>query len=382
MNLLEYQAKELFRQVGIPVLPSQRIDSLQDIKGLRVPYPVVLKSQVYAGERAKAGGIRFVENTIDAIAAAQIIFNLPIQDQYPDVLLAEARYQPHRELYLAVVLDQTLGRPVLLGSGEGGINVEAVMAAMQQVVVDQEFSPFYARRLTLLMGLQGQLIRVVSDVLEKMYTLFAQKDLDLLEINPLGVSVEGEVMALDGKVTVNDDALARHPELNALQLQPQNSRNPAPIDLPCGMSLVELEGSLGIVCNGAGLAMATLDMVFQASGRPAFALNLGGEASFSCSSFSLGERLTQGLAALPTEVNVKVLLLNLLSGTSSCQEVGQAIATYLRRRDRPRCPLVVRLAGAEYDSAKALLEVQGVPVFSDLDAAIAHAVDLTRPKAS
>jgi len=380
MNLLEYQAKELFRQVGIPVLPSQRIDSMQDIKGLSIPYPVVLKSQVYAGERARAGGIRFVENTIDAIAAAQIIFNLPIQGQYPDVILAEARYQPQRELYLAAVLDQTLSRPVLLGSAEGGVNVEAVMTNMQQVVVDQEFSPFYARRLALMMGLSGPLIRVVADVLEKMYTLFVQKDLDLLEINPLGVSVEGEVMALDGKVTVNDDALSRHSDLCNLHVQPEGSRNPIAPLLPPGMSLVELEGTLGIVCNGAGLAMATLDMVFQADGNPAFALNVGGEASFSCLTFSLEDRLIQGLQSLPSHHNLKGILINLVGGMSSCEGVGQAIATYARRRDRPRSPIVVRLSGKEFDAARKLLDKEGVPVFTDLDEAIAHALTLIRPK--
>jgi len=382
MNLLEYQAKELFRQVGIPVLPSQRIDSIQDIKGLQIPYPVVLKSQVYAGERAKAGGIRFVENTIDAIAAAQIIFNLPIQNQYPDVLLAEARYKPEQELYLAVVLDQTLGRPVLLGSSEGGVNVDAVMANMQQVVVEQEFSPFYARRLALQMGLKGPLIRVISDVVEKMYGLFAQHDLDLLEINPLGVSPEGEVMALDGKVTVNDDALARHPDLNVLQLQPDHSRNPIPPSLPDGMSLVELDGTVGIVCNGAGLAMATLDRAVQAGGKPAFALNIGGEACFSCQTFVLEERLAQGLAALPAHLNLQVLVINVLSGTASCQALGETIARYGRRRDRPRFPIVVRLIGEDFEAAKALLEPQGVAVFAEMDPALAHAIHLSRPKVS
>jgi succinyl-CoA synthetase beta subunit len=216
MDLLEYQAKSLFRQMAIPILPSQRIDNLADLKGLKIPYPVVLKSQVRAGGRGRAGGIKFVENTIDAVAAAQTIFNLPIEDEYPQVLLAEAKYNADQELYLAVLLDPVARRPVLLGSRQGGMDVEGSIEQMQQVAVDQEFSPFYARRLTLKMGLQGDLIQSVSTIVEKMYRLFVEKDLDLVEINPLGISPRGEVMALDGKVTANDDALGRHPDLAAL----------------------------------------------------------------------------------------------------------------------------------------------------------------------
>ncbi|MBD0393360.1 MAG: acetate--CoA ligase family protein, partial [Microcoleus sp. C1-bin4] len=226
MDLLEYQAKSLFRQMAIPILPSQRIDNLADLKGLKIPYPVVLKSQVRAGGRGRAGGIKFVENTIDAVAAAQTIFNLPIEDEYPQVLLAEAKYNADQELYLAVLLDPVARRPVLLGSRQGGMDVEGSIEQMQQVAVDQEFSPFYARRLTLKMGLQGDLIQSVSTIVEKMYRLFVEKDLDLVEINPLGISPRGEVMALDGKVTANDDALGRHPDLAALSEKRQSSGLP------------------------------------------------------------------------------------------------------------------------------------------------------------
>jgi succinyl-CoA synthetase beta subunit len=216
MDLLEYHAKHLFREIGIPVLPSQTIDRPSDLKTLKIPYPVVLKSQVPKGSRGKVGGIRFVENTIDAIAAAQIIFHLPIMGQYPQVLLAESRYNAEREFYLAVALDYILRRPVLLGSPQGGIDSAAVRAKMQQVIVDGEFSPFYARRLAVKMGLEGKLILSVSAIVEAMYKLFIQKDLDMVEINPLGVSPQGEVMALDGKVIVNDAALGRHPDLALL----------------------------------------------------------------------------------------------------------------------------------------------------------------------
>ncbi|NEO26228.1 MAG: succinate--CoA ligase subunit beta, partial [Kamptonema sp. SIO4C4] len=169
MDLLEYQAKELFREVGIPVLPSQPIADSREIKQLRVSYPIVLKSQVRSGGRAKAGGIRFAENTIDAIAAAQTILNLPISGEYPQLLLVEARYEVQREIFLAIVLDYQLNHPILLGSACGGIQVEDLLKNMHKVVIDEDFSPFYARRLAIQMGLQGDMIRTISDIVQKMF---------------------------------------------------------------------------------------------------------------------------------------------------------------------------------------------------------------------
>ncbi|MFO0409085.1 MAG: ATP-grasp domain-containing protein, partial [Dolichospermum sp.] len=213
MDLLEYQVKEWFGKIGIPVLPSQRIDHPTDLKRLKIPYPIVLKSQVQGGEREKAGGVRIVETTIDAIAAAQNIFNLPIWGQFPEVLLAESKYDAQEEFYLAVVLDTALCRPVLLGCTEANIDWETAGEKFQHVVVEQEFSQFYARRLALKMGLQGTLMQSVSNIVEKLYQLFIQRDLDLVEINPLGVNSMGQVMALNGKIRVNERAINRHPEI-------------------------------------------------------------------------------------------------------------------------------------------------------------------------
>ncbi|MGG6294137.1 ATP-grasp domain-containing protein [Leptolyngbya sp. AN02str] len=382
MDLLEYQAKELFKHVGIPVLPSQRIDSLQDIKGLKIPYPVVLKSQVYAGGRAKAGGIRFVENTIDAVAAAQAMFHLPILGQPPNVLLAEARYKPRQELYLAIALDRSVGRPVLLGSQAGGIEVETALNQVQQVLVDQDFSPFYARRLAILMGLEGRLIQSVSSVLEKMYALFEQFDLDVLEINPLAVSPDGEVMALDGKVTVNDNALDRHPEILALGTQPPPAHQRIREELPAGMSLVELDGDIGILCNGAGLAMATMDLVLSAKGRAANFLNVGGEGTHGAPPETLAQRVQAGMELMSRDRTIRAVLINVLGSVTGCTVIAEAIAQGLQSlSSRQRSAYVVRLLGRQFDQAKAHLAELNVPVYEDLDQAIARVVALTQQKA-
>jgi succinyl-CoA synthetase beta subunit len=378
MDLLEYQSKELFRQIGIPILPSQCIDHCRDLKTLKLSYPVVLKSQVYAGGRGKAGGVKFVENTIDAVAVAQAIFNLPIKGQYPEVLLAEAKYDSDQELYLAVALDDTACRPVLLGSQAGGSKIELTMQQLHQVVVEQEFSPFYARRLALKMGLQGKLIQPVSAIVEKMYHLFVQKDLDLVEINPLAVSSNNQLMALDGKVVVNDAALGRHPDLAVLQAQmPLRSRTIAPSNL----NLVELDGNIGVLCNGTGLTMATLDLIHKTGGKPAGFVNLG-QCFSSQASMPFQRRIEQGLELVTQARGVKVVLVNILSSFISGVQIAEAIASYLQRQPYShRTPLlVVRVVGSQLEQARERLASLEVPVLDYLDGAIAQAVSLGKSK--
>ncbi|MEW6495043.1 MAG: ATP-grasp domain-containing protein [Cyanobacteriota bacterium] len=332
MDLLEYQAKELFREIGIPVLPSQRIDHPTDLKRLEIPYPVVLKSQVPTGGRGRAGGIRFVENTIDAIAAARAIFNLPILGRYPKVLLAEARYDAEQELYLAVILDYALGRPVLLGSATGGINVESVIEHMQRVVVEQEFSPFYARRLILKMGLQGDLIESVSGIVQKMYELFVQKDLDLVEINPLGISSTGEVMALDGKISVNENALGRHTELlNLASTIPEGKANQQLLNRPfTELNWTDTEGNIGILCNDSCLASATLDLVYRAKGKPASCLIVGGYANWDAWSVSSPvQQLQNALEQFIVAQGITVVLVNILSSPAASAKVAEVITNHL-----------------------------------------------------
>jgi succinyl-CoA synthetase beta subunit len=427
MDLLEYQAKELFREMGIPVLPSQRIDHPKDLKGLKIPYPVVLKSQVRATGRGKAGGINFVENTIDAVAAAQMIFNLPIMGEYPEVLLAEAKYDTEKELYLAVVLDQTVRRPVLLGSQQGGTSTESAMEKMQQVVVTDEFSPFYARRLVLKMGLSGILVKSVSAIVEKMYRLFVAKDLDLVEINPLGISRSGEVMALDGKVSANDEAIFRHEDLAKLSQKITCRVNgELSLDTSRDLNFVTLDGNIGILCNGVGLTMATLDLIHLYGGKLANFVNLGGDARCDFSRDSLRDsfasrlcdRLELGLNLIGKDPNVKAILVNLIGSAIDCELAAEVISAYLQGIPRSaiapfvhtdedvlaltqgigpnasveadadtdnsidflsgKPKLIVRLVGNRFAEAKKTLSAIKVPLMDNLDEAIKRTVAIVQ----
>ncbi|MEA5541506.1 ATP-grasp domain-containing protein [Limnoraphis robusta Tam1] len=392
MDLLEYQAKALFREMNIPVLPSQRIDRAQDLKGLRIPYPVVLKSQVRSGGRGKAGGIRFVENTIDAVAAANAIFNLPIRDEYPQVLLAEGKYNADQEFYLAVTLDPVSRRPILLGSSKGGVEVEESISEVQKVVVEREFSPFYARHLSVKMGLQQDLILAVSNIIEKMYHLFVQKDLDLVEINPLGISPSGEVMALDGKVSLNDNALGRHEDLAALienhHLLPQVTGQDIPsFAFPCEfdrmlqpqLKWMEAEGNIGLLCNGVDLTMATVDLIVQQKGKLAHFLDLQAE-DYTELTDNWRDRLYQGLELVSQSKKVKVVLVNLLSHFVTAEKTVSEIANYLTRKvqigDVPQ--FVLRLTVNPSREIQDQLTQLPVQVTDSLDEAVKLAVSLAK----
>ena len=337
MDLLEYQAKELFHQVGIPILPSQTIGDPSELKRLQIPYPVVLKSQVRAGGRGRAGGIRFVENTIDAIAAARTIFNLPIMGEYPEVILAEARYNTEEEFFLAVLLDYQLQRRVLLGSTKGGIDLDTLLAHMQKVVVEEEFSPFYARRLAIKMGLQGPLIQSVSSTIEKMYYLFSEKDLDLVEINPLGVSVDGELMALDGKISFNNAAIKRHPDIVSLTApkktvveQCESELDPSAaveIPIPRWLDRIDEKGNIGIICNSLGLAMSIWDLIVQDKGKPACCLTIGEDTSGKwLPDGTLFQQLKQAIEMALEVKGLKVILIDLLVSPDTVETIAQALS--------------------------------------------------------
>ncbi|MBW4427924.1 MAG: succinate--CoA ligase subunit beta [Nostoc desertorum CM1-VF14] len=406
MDLLEYQVKEWFGKIGIPVLPSQRIDHPTDLKRLKIRFPIVLKSQVHGAERAKAGGVRFAETTIDAIAAAQNIFSLPIWGELPEVVLAESQYDANQEFYLAVVLDTAVCRPVLLGCKEANIDWESAGERMHYVVVEQEFSPFYARRLALKMGLQGTLMQSVSSVVQKMYQLFVQKDLDLVEINPLAVSASGQVMALNGKVRVNQRAIKRHPDLAEMAAKIIGRNTNTEVNSMLGeWNGLKMHGKIGILGNGTGSVLATLDLVANAGGNPGVCLNLRHAFLTDTTPTTFRDRLETGLKILEADNSIQVILINLLGNIPQTEEVVEVIARSVQqdnselqsqvaysngnksRREQNFSPLVIRLAGSEFDAARKYLATLKTPsdallVVEDLDEAVAAAIRLAKPMVS
>ena len=346
MDLLEYQAKGLFQKIGIPVLPSQTIKEPRELKQLQIPYPVVLKSQVRAGGRGKAGGIKFVANTIDAIAAARTIFNLSILGEYPEVILAEAQYDAQEELFLAVVLDYQLKLPVLLGSTKGGMDVPLLLDNLQQVVVSREFSPFYARHLVSKMKLSGELIQSVSEIIVKMYRLFQETDLDFVEINPLGVNSQGKLMALDGKIKINDHALIRHSEiysLSALSDLSLATREQLNLQYCSKFQLQFLDwqdekGKIAIIANNRDLVTLCWDLIRQNKEKPACGIVVpwNQEIEESNGAENLCIQLQQALEQLQNVKRLKVIMINIWASPSVNDKIAHKILDYYSpHREKP-----------------------------------------------
>ena len=339
MELLEYQAKELFRMVGIPILPSLTIEDARKIKQLQIPYPVVLKSQVRSGGRGKAGGVRFVANTIDAIAAARNIFNLSILGEYPEVILAEAHYNTERELFLGIVLDYDLQCPVLLGSAWAGMNIDSLLANLQQVVVEDNFSLFYARRLAAKMGLSGKLICSVSDVVAKMYRLFEERDLDLIEINPLGVNARGELMALDGRITVNDCALARQPIIETLNFSAQQKASTYQSAWKTNQDFSQIRwrwldwhhqaGKVAMICSSFDAALLTWDLLKQNEVVPACSALIENSLTIEANNLHLyQEQLWSILQELEFFIGIEAIIINVWDTEAVSREIVRTVIDY------------------------------------------------------
>ncbi|NET73487.1 MAG: succinate--CoA ligase subunit beta, partial [Sphaerospermopsis sp. SIO1G2] len=354
---------------------------------------------VYADDRVKFGGVKIVKTTIDAIATAQNIFNLPIWGELPEVLLAETRYDAKKEFYLAIVLDTAICRPVLLGCKETNIDWESPGEKMQYVVVEQEFSSFYARRLGLKMGLQGALMQSVSDILEKMYKLFVEKDLDLIEINPLAVNVSGEVMALNGKVRVNERAINRHPEIAKMATKMlARKRDSQASGILGNWDGVEIKGEIGILANGTGSVLTTLDAVVNAGGKPGVLLNLRHSFLTDIKPTTFCDRLEKGLKILASETNIKVILINFLGAIPDVKQMSEIINNFVQTDSTESKPsisngssqksqtttlpkLVVRLAGVDFNQtreelAKFSTENQQLIIVENLGEAVKQAVSL------
>ena len=364
MNLYEYEAKSIFAQFGIAIPPGARITKPEELRRIHLGYPLTLKCQVLAGGRGKAGGIRFAKDLSEGEALAKQLLEMTIGGSKTDSLLVEPKVSIARELYLSVTLDRGRGCPIFIGSAEGGIEIESSGAVVTQPI-PYPYHPYVARDLAKALGFSGTLLNKVADLATKLYRVFEKLDLDLAEINPLVVTSGEDLLALDGKIVVNDDALNRQEYFRGWQSKHLTDLT----DRECraklmGLNLVELDGNIGILCNGAGLTMATMDMVKKFGGEPANFLDVGGGSD--------QEKTLFALEIVNENPDVKVILLNILGGITACDEVAGALVTFMKKN--PETNLVVRLRGNNQDAAEKMLAQSGLKLIPDLVSAVEEAV--------
>lgn len=368
MNLYEYEAKSIFAQFGITIPPGARITKPEELRKIHLGFPLTLKCQVLSGGRGKAGGIKFAKDLKDGEETASKLLQMTIGGSKTESLLVEPKVSIARELYLAVTLDRQRGCPIFIGSAEGGIEIESSENVVT-LPIPYPFHSYVARDLAERLGLKGSLLNKVADVASKLYRAFEALDLDLAEINPLVVTAGEDVLALDGKIIVNDDALGRQDYFKGWQ-----SKHLVDLtDRECrsrlmGLNLVELEGDIGILCNGAGLTMATMDMVKKFGGAPATFLDVGGGSD--------QEKTLFALEIVAENPNVKVILLNILGGITACDDVAGALVNFMKKN--PETKLVVRLRGNNQDVAEKMLAESGLKLIPDLQSAVKEAVEKSK----
>jgi succinyl-CoA synthetase beta subunit len=360
VDLYEYQGKELFRHFGIPVsegrvatTPEEARSAAETIGG-----QVVVKAQVLIGGRGKAGGIKLADGPAEAEARAREILGLDIRGHVVRTLWIEKASAIAKEYYLSVTFDRGEKKPLFMLTTQGGVDIEEVAASSPEALARLHveplvgFQPFEARWLCFTAGItdpaeQKQVIAIV----EKLYAAFVGSDALLCEINPLIVTPEGEVRALDSKFTVDDNALFRHPEIAEMQdldaLDPQER-----LAREKGVTYVKLDGDVGILGNGAGLVMSTLDVIAQVGGRPANFCDLGGGGD--------AEGVVQALEVIANDPQVKGILFNIFGGITRCDEVARGIVEALARMEISQ-PIVVRLDGTNAEEGRALLAASAPP---------------------
>jgi succinyl-CoA synthetase beta subunit len=372
MNLHEYQAAEIFRRFGIPVNLGTVCTTSDEVRMVArdLGVPVVVKAQVHLGGRGKAGGIRLASTPDEAAEAARQILGMSIREAQVRKVLVAPAVDIAREYYLGVVLDRATRRVAVMASAAGGIDIEEVARCSPAKIVREYADPlvglrdYQARRLGFALGLDPELVRPFAAIVGQLYAAYMAVDASLAEINPLALTSSGKWLALDSKVVLDDNALFRHPEHEALR-DPE-AEDPLEREARlAGISFVRLDGTIGCVVNGAGLSMATMDAVKLYGGAPANFLDVGGGAS--------SQQVATALRLVFSDPDVRAVLINIFGGITRCDVVAQGLLEALRTVE-VRVPLVIRLVGTRQEEGRQLLAEAGLTVVDTMEEAAQRAV--------
>ena len=366
MKIHEYQAKELFRKYNIPVPEGGVCKTPAEAAAMaaKVSGPVVVKAQIHAGGRGKGGGIKLAPDPAAAEDAAKQILGMKLvthqtgpEGRIVKAVLVEKASEIAREIYLGVVVDRETSRVAIISSPEGGVEIETVAQKTPEKIfktwVDPGLGlmPFQARKICFQLGLEGQAFKDGVECVMNLYKLFMEEDLTLAEINPLIVTKDGKIMALDAKVNLDDDASFRHPE--HADFRDTNEEDPLEVEASIHhLNYIKLSGSVGCMVNGAGLAMATMDMIKLCGDEPANFLDVGGTAS--------AEAVEQAFRILMKDKEVKCVLINIFGGIVRCDRVASGVVTAIKNIGDVKVPIVVRLEGTNAKEGIEILNNSGL----------------------
>jgi succinyl-CoA synthetase beta subunit len=379
MDLLEYQGKQLFARHGVPVPSGKPAATVQDAVAAaeEIGYPCAIKAQVQIGGRGKLGGIKIANDRAEAEAHAKAILGMDIRGLTVRELWIEGASQIASEYYASVVFDRSFKAPLMMLSTKGGMDIEQVADTDPDAIASLHVDPllgfqdFHGRRLAYEAGVDADVVRPVGAMLSKLYQVFVSEEATLVEVNPLIVTPDREVRALDAKVTLDANALFRHPDNAALRdLSAEDPQEMMAAER--GLTYVKLDGNIGILANGAGLAMSTLDVVAEAGGSPANFLDAGGG--------SRADAITAAVEVILSDPKVKAVLFNIFGGITRCDEVARGLIEAFAQI-KPQVPFVVRLDGTNGEEGRKLLADAALPNVDSvetMDGAAARVVELAR----
>jgi len=369
MNLHEYQGKELFARFGLPVLPGQVATSPEEARDVAASLggTVVIKAQVQAGGRGKAGGVKLAHSPEEAYEKAKDILALTIKGLRVRKVLVTQAADIARELYLSIVLDRSRKLPLIMLSAEGGVEIEEVARTAPGKIVRRHIPleglrPYQARALFQPLLKDGSQVAQAADILMKLYRVYTEGDCSLAEINPLAITPEGRVLALDAKVILDDNAEFRHREW-ATWRDPDEETPGQRLAREKGLSYVKLDGDIGCIVNGAGLAMATMDLIKHYGGEPANFLDIGGSSNPEKVSAAL--RIITGDSTAGGS-RVRAILFNIFGGITRCDDVANGIVQSLETSPLD-VPLVIRLTGTNEELARRILSEHGLSATTSMD---------------
>ena len=376
MNLHEYQAKEILRRFGVAIPPGEVATTPAQAEAIAVKFgtAVMVKAQVHAGGRGKAGGVKFCKTPADAKEKAIAILGMKIKGLTVEKVLVTVAADIGSEAYVGIIVDRASKKPVFMVSAAGGIDIEEVAAKTPEKIkyhpVDVRYGlqAYEAMQLGFFLYSDVKLARAAAKVMQQLYAAFIATGCSLAEINPLVVTPQGEILAVDGKMVVDDNELDRRPDIEALR--DESSEEQSEVDArKHSLTFIKLEGNVGCVVNGAGLAMATMDLVKYYGGEPANFLDIGGSSN--------PEKVVNALRIITEDPNVKAILFNIFGGITRTDDVANGIVTATKANPL-KVPLVIRLTGTNEELAMKILTENGFAASSDMDEAVRHVVAIVK----
>jgi succinyl-CoA synthetase beta subunit len=376
VNIHEYQAKELLRKEGVPIPPGEVAKSAAEAESIARKFggTVVVKAQVHAGGRGKAGGVKLAKSPEEAREIAAKILGMQIKGLTVEQVLVTPAADIATEAYAGIILDRATKKPVFMVSPAGGIDIEEVAATAPDKIlklpVDTRYGlqPYQASRLGFFLYDDVKQVRAAGKILMQLYTAFMKNGCSLAEINPLVTTPKGDVVALDAKMVIDDNELDRHPEIAALR--DESAEAPSEVQARnANLTFIKLDGNVGCVVNGAGLAMATMDLVKYYGGEPANFLDIGGSSN--------PEKVVNALKIITADQNVKAILFNIFGGITRTDDVATGIVTATKQNPL-KVPIVIRLTGTNEEIAMKILQENGFSASSDMDEAVQKTVALAK----